>query len=57
MIKPVLYLFEGGELEETIMGIKKIKAWVDKDYERYLERYEEATKRTSKEIQGDSSKT
>lgn len=55
MIKPVLYLFEGGEPEEVITGIKNIKEWVDKEYETYLKKINETnSKRANKKVQRDS---
>jgi len=47
MSKLVLYIFEGGELDEIIEGLKSIK--------KYISDYENRTKRGIKKIQGDSS--
>lgn len=49
MSKLVLYIFEGGELEEIIEGLKSIK--------KYISDYENRTKRGTKKIQGDSAET
>ena len=49
MSKLVLYVFEGGELEEVITNITKIK--------NKIKEYENFTKRSSKKIQRDISKT
>lgn len=54
MIKPVLYLYEGGEPEDIIYGIKNIKIYIDKLYE---EKYESPTKGDKTKIQGDCKET
>ena len=54
MNKPVLYIFEGNEVEEVITGLKRIKQYIDKEYKK---RYAGNTKRSSKEVQGDCTQT
>ena len=47
MKRPVLYIFElDGELDEIITDLNKIKA--------YIKKYENYTKRSLKEMEGDS---
>ena len=50
MIKPILYLFEGGEPEEVISDIKQIKNYIDKYFKEYQLKHEKATKRRSKKV-------
>lgn len=54
MSKYALYIFEGGELEEVISGLKNIKKFVDKEYAK---KYESNTERSSKKIPRNSRKT
>ena len=54
MSKFALYIFEGGELEEVISGIKRIKKFIDKEY---IKRYEANTEEGSKKVQRDSRET
>lgn len=49
MNKLALYIFEGNELEEVIIGLKRIK--------KYLKEYEDNTKRTVKKVDKDSRET
>jgi len=49
MSKLVLYIFEGGELEEVIEGLKNIK--------KYIVDYENRPKRGITKVQRDSSET
>ena len=49
MNKLALYIFEGNELEEVIIGLKKIKEYIDK--------YEDNTEGTIKKLGRDSKKT
>lgn len=51
MIKPVLYIYEEGELEEVITGLKRIKKYIDLAYK---DKYENSSKRSSKKVQRDS---
>lgn len=51
MIKPILYIYDGGELEEVITGIKHIKKYIDK---LYKEKYESNTETSTKKVKGDS---
>ena len=46
MSKLALYVFDGGELEDVIEGLNKIK--------EYIVKYESRTKRSIKEVQRDS---
>ena len=46
MSKLALYVFDGGELEDVIEGLNKIK--------EYIVKYESRTKRGTKEVQRDS---
>lgn len=49
MSKLVLYIYEEGELEDLVEGLPKIK--------RYIKKYEDSTKGSSKEVPRNSKKT
>lgn len=49
MSKLVLYVFEGGELEEVITNLKKIK--------QRIKEYEDNTKRNTKKVERNSRET
>lgn len=47
MSKLVLYIYDGGELEDIIEGVPRIK--------KYLDKYENNSKGSAKKVGGDSS--